>query len=120
MKMSRIQTMYLRRKTVKKDDEGVPTIRWGEATQIKGEHWPAGGQLQVQTYGDKVNYMKNVRIKGSYAIVKEGNHRAYQFDGFTLCEGDGLCIDVSASEAPDYKIISITPYKPLKLEVERI
>lgn len=120
MKVSKIQTLNLRRKTVTKDNEGVPVMAWGEATQIEAETWPAGGQLQVQTYGDRVNYMKNVKVKGSYAIVKEGNHMAYQFATFTLCEGDGLCIDVGASESPDYKIISIRPYKPLKLEVERI
>ena len=120
MKVSRIQEMSLRRKTVRKDDEGVPVIRWGTATPIKGETWPAGGQLQVNTYGDRVNNMKNVRIMGLYTVVREGSHEAYQYEGFTLCEGDGLCINVDGTSDPDYKIISIRPYKPLKLEVERI
>ena len=120
MKASRIQTMYLRRKSITKDGEGVPAVVWGSATQLKGEHWPAGGQLQVQTYGDRVNYMKNVRIRGEYQIITENSHTAYQFSGFTLCEGDGLCIDVDSTNSPDYKIISIRPYKPLRLEVERI
>ena len=138
MKMSRIQTISLRRKTVKKDDEGVPVVKWGSATQIQCETWPAGGQLQVNTYGDRVNNMLNVRVRGPYQIVTEGKHQAYKFvtgtsgasgasgasgeteTGFTLCEGDGLCINVSGTSDPDYKIISITPYKPLKMEVERI
>ena len=136
MKVSRIQTINLRRKTVKKDDEGVPEIKWGSATQIEGETWPAGGQLQVNTYGDRVNNMLNVRVRGPYEIITEKGHQAYRFTftsasgasgasgetetGFTLCEGDGLCINVSGTSKPDYKIISIKPYKPLRLEVERI
>lgn len=120
MKVSRIQTLSLRRKTVRKDGEGVTTPVWGSATRIECETWPAGGQLQANTYGDRVNNMKNVKVKGSYTVIREENHEAYQFDNFTLCEGDGLCINVDASEDPDYKIVSITPYKPLKMEVERI
>lgn len=118
MKMSRIRTLILKTKSVTRDTEGVPETTWSGATQIKGEVWPAGGQLQVQTYGDKVNSMLNVRIKGAYSIVPEGNHVVYQFKSFSLREGDGLCIYTSAD--PDYKIVSIRPYTPLKLEVERI
>ena len=120
MKVSRIRTIDLRRKTVKKDEEGVPIIKWSSATQIEGETWPAGGQQQVNTYGDKVNNMINVRVRGPYQIVTEKGHQAYEFAGFTLCEGDGLCINVSGTSDPDYKIISIKPYKPLKLEAVRI
>lgn len=160
MKVSRIQTLNLRRKSVTRDPEGVPEITWGSATQVKGEIWPAGGQLQVQTYGDRVNNMLNVRLMGSYQVINEPQgatgatgatgasgatgatgasgatgatgttrpviattevrHQAYSFGTFTLCEGDGLCVYVGANDDPDYKIISIRPYKPLKLEVERI
>ena len=118
--MSRIQILNLRRRIGRKDDEGVPVVTWGEATPIEAEKWPAGGQLQVHTYGDRVNNMMNVRVRGPYEIITEKSHQAYQFEGFTLCEGDGLCINVSASDKPDYKIISIKPYIPLRMEVERI
>lgn len=154
MKVSRIQTLNLRRKTaVIKDAEGVPEIVWGGATQVKAEVWPASGYLQAQTYGDRINSIMNVKIQGSYRIVTEGNHVVYQFDGFSLCEGDGLRLYPEGAgylsdevllqnengklitdhkgnvilaapsfeiAVPDYKIISIKPYKPLKLEVERI
>lgn len=120
MKASRIQTLNLKTKSVVKDNEGVPTVIWSEATPVQGETWPAGGQLQVQTYGDRVNSMMNVRIRGPYTVITEGNHVAYEFEGFTLREGDGLCIHADASSDPDYRIISIRPYRPLKLEVERI
>lgn len=118
MKRSRIQTLNLRRKTVTKDSEGVPVINWSEATQVEAEIWPAGGQLQVQTYGDRISSILNVKVKGAYSIVPEDNHLSYVFDNFTLREGDGLCI--YTDNTPDHRIISIKPYKPLRLEVERI
>ena len=120
MKASRIQTLILKTKSTRKDAEGVPKVIWGSATQMEGEVWPAGGQLQTQTYGDRVNNMMNVRIKGSYEIVPEENHLAYSFGNFTLREGDGLCIYVDANSKPDFRIVGIKPYRPLKLEVERI
>ena len=120
MKASRIRTLSLRRRIVTKDSEGVPTVTWGPARDVKGEYWPAGGQLQVQTYGDRVNNMLNVRLRGSYTITREGNHQVYAIDGVSFCEGDGLCIHTASTEAPDYRIISITPYDPIKLEVELI
>lgn len=118
MKRNRIQTLNLKNKSVTKDGEGVPVISWSEATQVEVEVWPAGGQLQVQTYGDRINSIMNVKVKGTYTIVPEGNHLSYVYDNFTLREGDGLCI--YSDNTPDYRIISIKPYKPLKLEVERI
>lgn len=120
MKVSRIQTLNLRNKKTRKDSEGVPVVSWGEATPIEAEIWPAGGQLQTQTYGDRVNGILNVKVKGHYEITPEGNHLAYNFGDFTLREGDGLCIYADATSKPDYRIISIRTYKPLKLEVERI
>ena len=120
MKRARIQTLNLKTKSATKDGEGVPAITWGSATQIQAEVWPAGGQLQVQTYGDRVNSILNVKVKGGYSIVPEGNHVAYVFKDFTLREGDGLCIYAGANDDPDYRIIGIRPYHPLKLEVERL
>lgn len=120
MKRSRIQTINLKNKSVAKDSEGVPVISWGSATQIKAEVWPAGGQLQAQTYGDRVNNMMNVKVQGAFSIVPEDNHLSFVFNDFTLREGDGLCIYTDGTEDPDYRIISITPYHPLKMEVERL
>lgn len=119
MKVSRIQTLNHKNKVVTKDSEGVPEVSWGEATQLKGEVWAAGGALQVQTYGDRVNNMMNVRIRGSYSIENEDNHFVYVFGDCRICEGDGLCIYSGADEDPDFKIVRIVPYKPLKLEVEK-
>lgn len=120
MKRSRIQNLSLKNKSERKDEEGVSIVRWSEATQLQGEVWPAGGQLQAQMYGDRVNSMLNVRIKGAFSIVPEGNHLKFDFGAFALREGDGLCIYVSDTADPDYRIKSITPYHPLKMEVERI
>lgn len=119
MKLSRIQPITIKRRITTKDGEGVPIVSYDESKTAKAEIWPAGGALQVQTYGDRAHDMQNVKLEGEYKIIDEDGHTAYQFKDFTVSEGDGMCI-YNRNDEPDYKIISITPYKPLKLEVERI
>ena len=120
MKRSRIRTANLRRKTVTKDSEGVPCVIWGEAAQLKCEIWPAGGQLQSRTYGDRVNNMLNVKVMGAFNVIDEDGHEAYRNGDTVLSEGDGLCVYRGPNDEPDYRIISIRPYTPLRLEVERL
>lgn len=119
MKRNRIQPITIKRRITNKDSEGVPIITYGESKPAEAEIWPAGGQLQVQTYGDRIHDIQNAKIKGEYEIINEDGHLAYKFAGFTLCEGDGICV-YNRNGEPDYKIISITSYKPLKMEIERI
>ena len=120
MRRTRVKTMYLRRRRVTKDGEGVPNISFGEPTEVKGEYWRASGKLQVETYGDRINNIYNVKIRGEYTISQRASHQEYNFGDFSLCEGDGLCIHVDSDQNPDYRIISITPYRPLRMEVEKI
>ena len=118
MKLSRQTTIRIRRRLTAKDSEGGTVITWGEPQEAIAEVWPASDQLQAQTYGDKIHSIMNVKIAGNYTIRHEGNHLIFVFPLFELGEGDGVC--VYSDDAPDYQIVSATPYKPLRLEVKRI
>ena len=118
MKHRRIQTIKVANKVVTKDSEGVPNVSYGEPMEFKGEVWPATSKLAVDTYGERVNAIMNVKIRGIYTVVRNDNGvLGYAFDDFEIREGDGVCIE---SDVPGYRIVSIKPYKPLKLEVERL
>ena len=120
MKRSRVRTLFLKNKTVEKDTEGGTYTVFSNPIEVRGEVWPANSDLQVQTYGDRVNAMQNVKIKGKYTVTSVGTKDVYSFGTFSLAAGDGLCINVAGTESPDYQIVSIRPYKPLRLEVERL
>lgn len=117
MKHRRTRAIDFRRKYVTKDSEGVPTVTYGSPFTATGEIWPARDSLQAQTYGDRINSILNVRIRGDYEIKRVGNETVYSFEDFELREGDGVCV---YSNDADYKIISMTPYKPLKMEIEKL
>ena len=117
MKHSRTRAIDFRRKYVQRDNEGVPIITYGSPYTVIGEIWPASDALQAQTYGDRINSILNVRIKGEYDISQEGNETVYTFDDFSIREGDGVCV---YSNNADYKIISIKPYKPIRMEIQKL
>ena len=117
MKHRRTRTIDFRRKYVTKDNEGVPNVTYGTPFTAVGEIWPASDSLQAQTYGDRINSILNVRIKGDYDIEQIENETVYSFDDFEIREGDGVC--VYSTEA-DYKIVSIKPYKPIRMEIQKL
>lgn len=120
MKRSRVRTYQLRNKSVRKDHEGVPIISYGEPIEVTGEAWPAGGKLQVETYGNRIDSVYNCKVQGDYEIRAEGNVTSYAFDDFTLREGDGIHLFAALDSDPDYRIIAIKAYKPLYMEVEKL
>ena len=121
MKRSRTRTLHFKTKKVAKDKEGVPNISYGAPFEFVGEIWSASSKLQVETYGDRVNSIMNCKIKGHYVIEQENGVTYYDFGSEKIIkEGDGLCVNVKKKENPDYRIISIKPYKPLLLEVEKL
>lgn len=117
MKQKRIKTYIIRNRIVTKDSEGVPEVTYGLGNEVLGEVWPASDKLQAQTYGDRINSIMNMRFYGKYEVERQGNETAYVFEDFSIREGDGVCV---YSDDVDYKIISIKPYKPIRLEIERI
>ena len=73
-------------------------------------------------YGERLSYIRNLRIDGKYVITtdRKGKEHYIFSDGLDIAESDGLCLYVERNAKPDYKIISIKPYKPLRLEAEKI
>lgn len=122
MRRNRVKGFYLRKRISKKDSEGSTYEEWDAAIPFMGESWPASGKVQAQEYGERISYIQNIRIEGAYEIkADEKGMVAYDFgNGLTVQEADGICLYTGAEQQPDYKIIAIKPYKPLKLEVERI
>ena len=120
IKRDRLQTIYVRNRTVTKDREGVPTEMFGEAFSRKAEVWPAGGRRQIEQYGDRLANIANIRVQGKYEVASEATHIVITFeDGNTITAGDGVCIFVGGDSGPDYRVISISPTRPVHLEVER-
>lgn len=121
LKQTRVRSFWIKKRNVAKDNEGVPVISFGEPVEVKGEVWPATSKRQIETYGDRINDIANVHIQGQYTIAEQnGAVVAVLADGITLELGDGFYIFRDKDEpTPDYIILSITEYQPLKLEVER-
>lgn len=122
IKRSRLNGYYWRKRISKKDKEGSSYEEWGAAVSFQGESWPAAGKVQAQQYGERLSNIRNLRIDGEYIIKTDEKGRiSYHFkNGMNLMESDGICLYVDGSQKPDYKIVSIKPYRFLKLEVERI
>lgn len=123
MRRNRKQKMYLRNKQVEKDKELNTYTVYGEALPFLGEVWPAGGKVQAELYGERLSYIRNVKAEGEYwtATDRKGKVHYVYSDGLDITESDGVCIDVLPEAGqPDFKIISIKPYKPLRMEVEKL
>lgn len=120
MKQSRLKTLLLRAKIVTRDSEGADLVSWGTAAPVVCEVWPAGGKLQSEMYGVRINNIYNGRIRGQYAIETVNDHIVYNFGDFVIQEGDGICLYTSAMDNPDYNVISITAHNPLRLEMEKL
>lgn len=122
LKRSRVREYFLKNRIVNKGSEGNTFETYDTATPFKGEIWPASGEVQAKTYGEKLSYIFNVRIKGNYVITADRNNVIhYVFpDGLDISENDGVCLFVPSSANPDYRIIAIKPYRHLGLEAEKL
>lgn len=121
LKQTRVRPFFIKRKSITKDAEGSPVISYGEPFALKGYIWPATSKKQIEQYGDRIDNIANMRIEGKYTIGLLGGTVQVQFeDGETLKTGDGVFVYAGLDDRPDYQVLSITQYYPLKLEVERI
>ena len=68
LRRSRTETYYHKKRIVEKDREGSTRESYGTASSVEGESWPASGKVQVQQYGERLNYIRNVRISGKYEV----------------------------------------------------
>lgn len=121
LKRNRLKTYSHRSAIPKKDNEGNSYTEYGLPSSFEAEVWPAGGKLQAEMYGQRVNHIQNCRINAGYeAMADEKGRVGYLIGNMRIREGDGICLNVSGSQEPDYRIIAIRPYRYLTLEVEHI
>jgi hypothetical protein len=121
LKRSRVKCFYHKKAVTQKDKEGGTFLGYQSPFEFSGEAWPANGKLQAQQYGQRLPYIMNLKIEGKYKKVTDENgilHYLFQ-NGMDVTEGDGICLCVDKDSEPDYRILSIKPYTPLRLEVEK-
>lgn len=122
LKQSRVRKYYHKTKKIEKDKEGGTYEKYEPSSHFFGEVWCASGKIQTEMYGERVTYIRNVRMNGKYHISQdEKGVQHYTFlDGLDLVEGDGICLYVDGDSEPDYRIISVKPERFLRLEAEKI
>lgn len=104
-----------------KDKEGSTYETYGAAVSFSGEEWPASGRVQAQQYGEHLSYIRNLRIDGAYTVDSEKGLPVYLLgERIRMQEKDGICLYTREEELPDYRILSIKPYRFLTLEIEKI
>ena len=102
LRRSQVNKYNLKPQSTTKNAEGGVKAVYGEAVEIDADIWAASGKVQAEMYGDRLRYIKNMLYTGTTVIN----------------ENDGICVEVSATDTPDYKVIS-TNRKPL-YELEKI
>ena len=122
LRRSRVKTFYHKKRVVEKDSEGSTKETYGAASSFEGESWPASGKVQAQQYGQRLNYIRNIRVSGKYQIKTDEKGRIHYIlrGNIDLQESDGICLFTGKNMRPDYRIISIKPYQTLTLEVEKL
>lgn len=97
---------FYKRREVTQDEEGGTVETFSETPILfEAAIYPAGGRVQAEVYGERLNYILN--------MIYDGNE--------DFSEGDGICVYVGSEAAPDYKVISIKHYTRHKeYELEKI
>ena len=105
LRRSRTETYYHKKRIVEKDREGSTRESYGTASSV-----------------ERLNYIRNVRISGKYEVKPDEKGRMHYIleNGTDIQELDGICLFVGKDAVPDYRIISIKPYRMLSLEVEKL
>jgi len=120
IKRSHLKEYFHRDAIPAKDSEGGSYTEYGPPSSFMAEVWPAGGKVQAEMYGQRLTHIYNCRIQGKYQTRTENGIVHYDFDTFSVVERDGICLFVPPEADPDYKVISVYPYTPLYLEMEKI
>lgn len=93
-----LQTVYLKKRITTSDDEGNDIISFSEESkELQMNVQSAGGQVMAQIYGESLPYVKTCKYQGD--LLKAGEN-----------ELDGVCVEVSADDEPDYEIIAIQTF----------
>ena len=121
LRRDRIATYQLRKSEQKKDSEGGTYMTYAAAQPFSAEVWPASGKLQAEMYGERLTYIRNVRIDGKYEVKPDEKGVIHYMleNGLDVVEGDGLCLYVGATMVPDYRSSAIRPDRDRQSEAER-
>lgn len=93
-----LQTVWLKHREVSSDDEANDVVTYSdESIELKMNVQSAGGQTMAQMYGENLQYIKSCKYQGG--LLKVGKN-----------ENDGVCVEVSKDDEPDYEILSIQPF----------
>lgn len=93
-----LKTVYLKKRVVGQDDEANDVYTFSKDCEaLKMVIRSGGGAVLAQIYGDRLPYIKSCQYQGD--LLNEGQN-----------EGDGICLNVSSDEEPDYKINSIQTF----------
>lgn len=121
LKRSKLKLYHHRKAIPKKDHEGTSYTEYDAPSSFLAEVWSAGGEVQAELYGNRLQYIYNCLIEGAYTVKGENGRPVYVLEsGTELKENDGICLFVSGDSKPDYRIISIRPYSHLYMEVEKL
>ena len=102
MLRKKLKTFKLRKASLKKDKECNTFLTYGTAQEDQAVIRPAGGKVQAEMYGLRLNYILNMNYYGELDIA----------------ENDGICFE---SDEPDYKVISVRKYpKFCLIELEKL
>lgn len=90
--LDRTETYYHKKRIVEKDREGSTRESYGTASSVEGESWPASGKVQAQQYGERLNYIRNVRISGKYEVKPDEKGRMHYIleNGTDIQESDHI------------------------------
>ena len=119
LRQTRVRTFTMRPRTVTKDSEGAPVIRFGESFTVKGYLWDGAGDRQQREYGDVLTNTASMRIEGQYKIrTMNGTPYILFADGREIHINDGLYLYADIDDSPDYLVTRFVEYHPLRLEVQ--
>ena len=93
-----LQTVHLKKRITTSDDEGNDIISFSEESkELQMNVQSAVGQVMAQIYGESLPYIKACKYQGD--LLKSGQN-----------ELDGVCVEVSVDDEPDYEIVAIQPF----------
>lgn len=90
MRKSLKKTCNLRKRSTAKNNEGGSVVTYANPVEIEATIWSAGGKAQMEMYGERLPYIKNMQYEGPEEIK----------------EFDGVCVNIPGTEKPDYEVRS--------------
>ena len=70
---------HLRKRITQKNSEGGSKVAYEPAVEIEATIWPAGGKVQAEMYGERLQYMKNMELSlnRAYAVANYMTNTPY-------------------------------------------